>query len=1607
MTRHLQILGAVAVVLAATGGVSGAARPVDCVDVFTGTGGTGHTHPAASRPFGLVQAGPDTGRNDWKYCSGYQFGDASVMGFSQTHLSGTGAPDLGDVQVLPFSGEPRSLPMRSAVDKSREKASPGRYETYLSDDGIGVRIAASHRAAIYCFHYERGSAGLAVNLPFAIDCDIKGLSPDSPYYRKATTTDCRVEPSGDRLLVGGYRRDGWLKNRRVGFALEFDRPWKSLERIPSGGPGSAPYVILRFGLQPGETLSMKVGISTTGADAALGNLRAEIPSWRFDSVAAEAEAAWNGLLSRTIVEADAAATTNWYTALYHLYLQPTDFSDAGEAPRYTTLSLWDTFRAAQPWYTIAVPEIVAPEVNSMLEIYRRHGRLPVMSFWGSPRDCMIGNHSVPVIVDACLKGVGGFDAEAAYEAIRDTLTKKHADAHNEAWDVLNRYGYYPYDMFEHQTASITLEGSYDDWCASLLAERLGRREDAEFFRRRAGAWRNLWDERTRFFRGRGSDGKWREPFSAFRIRKDANSLWDYTEANAWQYRWHVLHAPQGLVELLGGKRAAADELVRFFSVSKPVDGLGQPDVSGLVGQYAHGNEPSHHVPYMFRYVDRPDLAAEYLRKVFDTQYRPGPDGLCGNDDCGQMSAWYLFTALGFYPLNPCGGDYVIGAPQVPRAEIVLPGGRRFVMTARGLSKACKYVRAVSFRPAGAASPRPLGGFLLKHSDVVNGGELVFDMTDRPPRGDAVVEVSPQGEVKTPAEALRKVRQLRASGAIAPGASATVRFAPGVYELVETLLLGKDDGNVKFVGDPSGRTVFSGGAKLPRFRAGEDGVWRASVPEGTSFDQLWVGGRRATRAKSPNAGYWHVRSLVDDPERHRLAFVGHRDELRRLAALSQKELERVILRFFWSWDTEYGTVKNIDMKKCELSLADPVARNFMMWSQYQPRYTAENFRAALDAPGEWFLDHDAGELLYLPRKGESAETARAVVPRLDRLVVVDGASSVSFESIAFAYGGYRLPRHMFAHQAADALPHAHVEVANSRNVAFDRCRFEHLSTYAVWFRRGCHDSSVRRSRVRDGGAGGFKIGATEDEWRNRRIALDDVPSRIVVDNNIISDYGHVWPEGVGVLLTYGNRCRISHNEICDGFYSGVSQGWDWGYAKEDRQCTFDNAIEWNHIHHIGKAVLSDMGGVYTLGISRGTRVVCNHIHHVYSYGYTGSGAQGLYPDEGSSYILYASNLVHHTKTSAFGMHFGRENTVVNNILACTTKPDSTLVNRVRVENHCSYSAERNIFVWTKGTRAIRGGFARDERGYKLRGNLWWTPDADVSAAFNGGSWEEWCAAGMDEGSVFADPMFVDMKGGNWDLKPGSPALGLGFRQWDWRKCGVYGDRSWVAEAAALKPKMPKPPAVPPLFEKDRSRNDGFEKFAAGRKPGMPYEVNGRGITVEDGVEGAAGKCIKIVDGPDSPGFLPYMQHSLAKMRRSMTVSFSIRVDKQANLLVELREYTPKSKNGQYAEGLSLWFKGGRVSVVGREPDGKGGFMRASASAFMDVADRWVRCRIDVKANPGGRPTFTVTVSGAGGGSETLRSLFAGDDFSAATWIGFIADGARASTCYLDDFSYDID
>lgn len=697
------------------------------VDPFIGAADNGHTFPGACRPFGMIQTSPVTGAVGWRYCSEYMYADSIIWGFTQTHLNGTGCMDLGDILVMPFTGERHRTwdAYRSSFSKTSENATPGYYTVTLDQAKVKAELTATTHAALHRYTYEQtDSASILIDLQH-------GPAWNEKQYHSQVNS-CEVNWENDSTLTGHVNNKVWV-DQDYYFVMQFSRPVIDHFELPMAETEKGKRLVASFNIQPGEEVLMKVALSTTGVEGAKANMVAEVPGWDFEGIRTAAKADWNSYLSRIEVEGTDEEKTNFYTSFYHALIQPNEISDVDGRYRnaadsvvnatggkfYSTFSLWDTYRAAHPFYTLMVPERVDGFINSLVDQAEVQGYLPIWGLWGKENFCMVANHGVSVVAEAYAKGFRGFDAERAFNAIKQTQTVSHPLKSN--WENYMKYGYFPTDLTEAESVSSTLESVYDDYAAADMAKRMGKTEDAAYFARRADFYKNLFDSSTQFMRPKKSDGTWKSPFNPSQIGHAESVGGDYTEGNAWQYTWHVQHDVPGLIALFGGEEPFLNKLDSLFTLKLETT---QADVTGLIGQYAHGNEPSHHVTYLYALAGRPERTQELIREIFDTQYSPKPNGLCGNDDCGQMSAWYMFSAMGFYPVNPVSGEYVFGAPQLPEFVLHLTDGKTFTIKAEGLSEANKYVKSITL------NGEPYTKNFISHADIVKGGTLVYQMTDK-------------------------------------------------------------------------------------------------------------------------------------------------------------------------------------------------------------------------------------------------------------------------------------------------------------------------------------------------------------------------------------------------------------------------------------------------------------------------------------------------------------------------------------------------------------------------------------------------------------------------------------------------------------------------------------------------------------------------------------------------------------------------------------------------------------------------------------------------------------------------------------------------------------
>ncbi len=674
------------------------------VNQYVGTGGHGHTFMGANVPFGLVQLGPTEPTRGWDWCSGYYYDDDELIGFGHMHLSGTGIGCLGDVAFLPVKDFKQTS---TRFKHEAEKVHPGYYSVQLTDPNVLVELTATERCGFHRYTFKNGAkAQLALDLSQCIGWD--------------KLNDCLLTQESATRLTGFRRSNGWAVDRRIYFSIDFSQPvtvhrLDSMERV---------VVSVADNTKP---LLVKVALSPVSIDKAKLNMQAELAGWDFDAAVKQADEAWNRELARIEIQTnDRTKKRVFYTAMYHLMTSCSKFNDVDREYRgadgkvhkadftnYTTLSLWDTYRAAHPLMTVAFPEMQRDFAQTFLNIYKQQGRLPVWHLMGSETDCMVGNPGAIVLADLTMKGFVE-DKELALEALKATQMKDI-----RSLGLLKKHGYIPWNLEpENETVAKALEYCAADDGVAKVAKLLGKKDDYEYFFNRSRSYKKYYDSETRFLRAVGTDGKFRLPFNPFFAEHRTN---DYTEGNAWQYTWQVQHDIPGLIKLFGGPKPFLKKLDEFFSLKLVTS---QNDVTGPIGQYAHGNEPSHHVAYLYALAGRPSRTQELIREIFDTQYHPTVDGLCGNDDCGQMSAWYMLSAMGFYPVNPVSGEYVFGAPQMPKIVLQLPKGKTFTVIADGISADNKYVDYITL------NGKKYNKTSISHSEIMRGGTLVYKMCNK-------------------------------------------------------------------------------------------------------------------------------------------------------------------------------------------------------------------------------------------------------------------------------------------------------------------------------------------------------------------------------------------------------------------------------------------------------------------------------------------------------------------------------------------------------------------------------------------------------------------------------------------------------------------------------------------------------------------------------------------------------------------------------------------------------------------------------------------------------------------------------------------------------------
>lgn len=704
------------------------------VNPFIGTGAidgglSGNNYPGATSPFGMIQLSPDTSEApNWGDASGYDYNRNTIFGFSHTRLSGTGASDLIDITLMPTSSGRTS----SAFTHDEEKARPGYYQVMLKDENINAELTTTQRNGIHRYQYPAGKDA-------EIILDMDHSADKGSWGRRIINSQIRI--LNDHAVEGYRIITGWAKLRKIYFYMEFSSPILT-STLRDGGRvhentavinGTNLHGCFRFGQLNGKPLTCKVALSSVSMENARQNMEQEAPHWDFDRYVAAADADWEKQLGKIEVKGTEVQKEIFYTALYHTMIQPNTMSDvngeymaadyttrkvANNETHYTTFSLWDTFRASHPLYTLLEPERVTDFVKSMIRQYEYYGYLPIWQLWGQDNYCMIGNHSIPVITDAILKGIPGIDMEKAYEAVYNSSVTSHPNSPFEVWE---KYGFMP-ENIQTQSVSITLEQAFDDWCVAQLAAKLNKDADYQRFHKRSEYYRNLFHPKTKFFQSKNDKGEWIEPFDPYQY--GGNGGHPFTEGNAWQYFWDVPHNIQALMELTGGTKAFEQKLDTFFTSTYKSEQMNH-NASGFVGQYAHGNEPSHHVAYLYNFAGQPWKTQKYVSHILNTLYNNTSSGYAGNDDCGQMSAWYVFSAMGFYPVNPADGRYIIGSPLLDECTLKLAGNKEFRIRTIRKSPEDIYIQSVTL------NGKKHKDFFITHQDIMNGGTMVFKMGKKP------------------------------------------------------------------------------------------------------------------------------------------------------------------------------------------------------------------------------------------------------------------------------------------------------------------------------------------------------------------------------------------------------------------------------------------------------------------------------------------------------------------------------------------------------------------------------------------------------------------------------------------------------------------------------------------------------------------------------------------------------------------------------------------------------------------------------------------------------------------------------------------------------------
>jgi hypothetical protein len=855
-----------------------------------------------------------------------------------------------------------------------------------------------------------------------------------------------------------------------------------------------------------------------------------------------------------------------------------------------------------------------------------------------------------------------------------------------------------------------------------------------------------------------------------------------------------------------------------------------------------------------------------------------------------------------------------------------------------------------------------------------------------PTGDDAADGSRAKPVASLIGARDAVRRLRAAGKAGP---VRVVVADGTYRFAEPLVLTPEDGGstdapIRYEAAPGAKPVFSGGRTITGFKPVGEGVWAAQVPEVAAgkwyFEQLFVDGKRAVRAREPNRFWYYLQKVEEEKLSAELGADGrrarearqtvklHADDTAILRALKPDELKDVNLVVYHNWDNTRRFIDSLDAATSTLVTTGGGMKPWNPWKR-NSHYIIENCKAACDAPGEWFLGRD-GVLIYRPLPGQDMAKAQVVAPVSERFILIQGSAAkpvahVTFSGLAFRHGQWLTPERGFEPYQAAATVEAAVQADGASHITFERCEFGHLGIYAIWFRKGCSDNTVRQCHIHDFGAGGVRIGEVNSVMDAR-----EPTQRNTIDNNIIRNGGSIFPCAVGVWIGSSPDNSVTHNDISDLFYSGISAGWRWGY---DASTCKGNTIRFNHVHHLGKGLLSDMGGIYTLGPSEGSVVAGNVFHDISSYSY---GGWGLYTDEGSTGITFEDNLVYNTKDGSFHQHYGKENIVRNNILVDSKERQIAIT---RTEPHRSIRFERNIIVWNTGP-ALSGAWGQAQT---VSGSNCWYNSAGAPIEFMGKTLAEWQKAGHETGSIIADPLLTDPANGDFRVRPGSPALALGFKPFDYAKAGVYGDAEWIALAKAWTyapvgiPPEPRPVAV----------DDTFERDEPGKPPrGVDLSVENKGgaaIVVTDETAGKGKRSVKLVDAAGLQNvWHPHMAWPVYYPSGTATCAFWLRVEKASVLDLEWRD-----NNSPYRVGARL-----------RIQDGK---LRLDGGKTLDLPmDQWVRYVITGTLGvEDGKWSLAVTLPGQE--TKTFADLpYQHRGFRQLTWFGVMSTANATTTSYID-------